>query len=309
MAGRGANRLRRESLVSRSEQSDSLGKRTGISALFLVGLSLFLASLPLPNPALSQAAQDAVVIPNFWDPRPERVPAPALEGVRFTTTDDFPPFNFTDADGRLVGFNVDLARAICSELGVPCTIQSRPFEDLIAAMADDRADAAIAGIAINPGTRAEVLFSDIYLRLPARFAVRQGGLTEVSPNALIGKEVAVVAGSTHEAFLRDFFSAAIIAPFPDGESARAALREGEVNALFGDGMLLAFWLESQDSDGCCAFAGGPYLEAAYFGQGFAVAVRPDREDIVTAINAALFAVYADGIYDELYLRYFPRSFY
>ena len=65
--------------------------------------------------------------PNFWDPkrRVERPPAGAVPAIRFVTTDDFPPFNFLDADGRLTGFNVDLARAICAELDIRCTIQAR----------------------------------------------------------------------------------------------------------------------------------------------------------------------------------------
>src|SRR5690606_27852155 len=43
--------------------------------------------------------------------------------VRFLTESDFPPFNFYDEDGVLTGFNVDLARAICLELGTACDIK------------------------------------------------------------------------------------------------------------------------------------------------------------------------------------------
>ena len=65
--------------------------------------------------------------------RPPHRPAEAAPTrrvvIRFLTDSDFPPFNFYDEDGVLVGFNVDLARAICLELGTSCDIKARPWED------------------------------------------------------------------------------------------------------------------------------------------------------------------------------------
>lgn len=277
-------------------------------AVLLSGLVItFVGSAALTG-AYGQAGGMSAV-PNYRDTRAERAQPPLIEGIRFTTSVDFPPFNFMDASGRLVGFNVDLARAICEELAIPCTIQSRPFEDLLAAIADDRADAAIAGVAITIDTRRAVDFSDVYLRLPARFAVRQNESLDVAVEGLTNRRVAVVDGTGHEAFLIAFFQSATVLSFANAEEGRAALKEGLVDAFFGDGMQLAFWLEGSESENCCIFAGGPYLESAFFGQGLAVAIRPDRPDMVAAVNASLQAIATNGIFAELYLRYFPLSFY
>ena len=75
------------------------------------------------------AAED-VFVPNFFDPsyrlaKPEMA---SIKLIRFLTEDDFPPFHFTTADGTLTGFDVEIARAICEELKLPCTIQPRRFE-------------------------------------------------------------------------------------------------------------------------------------------------------------------------------------
>ena len=126
---------------------------------------------------------------------------------------------------------------------------------------------------------------------------------------LAGRRVAVITGTAHEAYLRTFFPETDIRGYADAEAARTALRQGEVDALFGDGLQLSFWLEGLDAGNCCVFAGGPYLEEAYFGEGLAVAVKPDEPEIVAAINAALAAIYADGTYAGIYLRYFPLSFF
>ena len=83
-----------------------------------------------PRPAVEAAPQ---AVPGFWDPRrrPDRPDMSRLTVIRFLTETDYPPFNFTGADGNPAGFNVDLARALCDEIKVTCTIQMRRFETLV----------------------------------------------------------------------------------------------------------------------------------------------------------------------------------
>lgn len=252
------------------------------------------------------------VVPNFWDPKAtaERPTAGSVTTIRFITTADFPPFNFLDASGRLTGFNIDLARAICKQLAAACTIQARPWTDLAAAVEEGRADAAIAGISISEETRKRLAFTDVYLRSPARFAVKRGGpALDISPEGLRGRSVAVVEKSAHEAYLGAFFPEAVRKTFANADAANLALHDGAVDAVFGDGIQLSFWLQGRTAENCCAFAGAPYLESRYFGQGYAIAVAQKSTDLRRAINAAMEDVFESGAYGELYLRYFPVSFY
>ena len=257
------------------------------------------------------AAPPGVVIPNFWDPaiRTAR-PAPgAIQSIRFVTTDDFPPFNYLDGGGRLTGFNVDLARAICDELAVDCTVQVRSWADLIPSLTQNNADAAIAGIAISADARQTVGFSNVYLRFPGRFAVRRGLAIEISADTMSGRRIAVASGSAHEAYLGTYFPGAVAVPFASPEEAYGALRSGQADAAFGDGLQLSFWLQGATAGDCCEFAGGPFLDSHYFGEGLAVAVRAGDTVLAAAINAAMEALYERGIYAELYLRYFPLGFF
>jgi polar amino acid transport system substrate-binding protein len=274
--------------------------------------ALVVLSVSLPVVIRAQEEPGAVTVPNFWDPkrRVERPAAGAVRVLRFVTTDDFPPFNFLDADGRLTGFNVDLARAICTELGIGCTIQARPFDNLIETVLSERADAAIAGIAITAETRSVLDFSDVYLKSPARFVVRRD-TPEITftPAGLKGKRLAVVARTAHEAYLAAFFPEVERKIYPTAETARQAVKNRKADAHFGDGLQLSFWLQSESAAGCCQFAGGPYLEARFFGQGFAIAVPSGAADVRNAINTALQSIHEKGIYAELYLRYFPVGFF
>ncbi|WEK51787.1 MAG: transporter substrate-binding domain-containing protein [Candidatus Kaistia colombiensis] len=261
--------------------------------------------------ATAAPVSSGVTIPDLWDPnrRLDRPATTALTGIRFTTTDDFPPFNFTGPDGRLTGFNVDLARAICRELSVPCTIQARPWDGLIDTVAAGRVDAALAGIAITPESRAKLDFSDVYLRPVARFVGRKGEPAPPNAEGLAGRKIAVAKDSTHEAYLAAFFPASTRIAVDTPGAAEEALKAGSVDLAFGDGVQLAFWLQSEPAAGCCDFVGGPYVEPHLLGQGLAIALPPKRDDLRLALNWALDSLYDKGVFAELYLRYFPVGYF
>lgn len=253
-------------------------------------------------------------VPMLWDAK-ERLPKPdlsALPRLRFLTTTDFPPFNFLDGAGRLSGFHVDLARAICAELGIAekCQIQALPWAELEGALQKGEGEAIIAGIAATPESRSKYAFSRSYLQFPARFIMPKAkALTEPIFDRLRGKRVGVVAGSAHEWMLRDYFGTVQVVPFAQLEELYDGLKDGKVDAGFGDGMRFAFWLGSSNAAACCRFAGGPYLAPEYLGSGMAIATRANDPALAAAFDYALQEISVKGIFAEFYLRYFPVSFF
>jgi polar amino acid transport system substrate-binding protein len=269
-----------------------------------------LIALPADGKVQAQAIDPAVRVPGFWDPRrrPERPDLSRLSVIRFLTETDFPPFNFAGPDGNPQGFNVDLARLMCDELKVGCTIQMRRFETLVASLNESRGDAVIASIAATPEARARIDFTDPYYRTPARFvAKRDSPIEDPLPEKLEGRKVAVVAGTAHEAYLKALFTEVEPRAYPTSDVARLALKRGDVDLMFGDAISLAFWLNGTDSENCCAFRGGPYLDGRYFGEGVGVAVKRGNEPIRLALNYALFRIWEQGHFTDLWLRYFPIS--
>ncbi|MEP1206497.1 MAG: transporter substrate-binding domain-containing protein [Rhizobiaceae bacterium] len=257
------------------------------------------------------AAQQNPMIPNFWDPR-ERFIKPNVKEMprlRFLTTTDFPPFSFIDKDKRLTGFHIDLARAICAELEVlpVCQIQALPFAELEQELLNGNAEAIIAGMAANRGTREKFAFSRPYFWLPARFvAQRSAEFTEPLSESLSGQEVGVVDGTSHAAMALAKFDNMRIRLFSTRDDALAALRSKQISAVFGDGLSLSFWLQSGRLEArCCHFIGGPVLSVDYFGNGMAIAISKQNRELQHALNYALRTVNDRGKFAELYLRYFP----
>src|SRR4051812_13908471 len=144
-----------------------------VAAALLAGEGAFAQTAP--RPAVEAAPQ---AVPGFWDPRrrPDRPDLSRLTVIRFLTETDYPPFNFTGADGNPAGFNVDLARALCDEIKISCTVQMRRFETLVDAITSNRGDAIIASMAVTPALRARLDFTDPYYRAPARFVSRRDGV-------------------------------------------------------------------------------------------------------------------------------------
>jgi polar amino acid transport system substrate-binding protein len=251
----------------------------------------------------------AQALPYHADPTArELVPnLSAVPNIRFLTTADFPPFNYRDKTGELVGFNVDLARAICADLKITCTIQAWPWEQAGKALEDGQGDALIAGLAMTKQNGDLYDFSDIYLMLPGRFVTLKAAAAGFDPANLDGKSVAVRKGSAHEEFVERYLPNAKIAEFDTEPEALAAVHDKKADAYFGDAMRASFWFN--DNPDCCSFAGAPYFRPDLFGDGLSIAIAAGHDAVRQAIDYSLRRLKKDGTLDELYLRWFPIGFY
>lgn len=277
---------------------------------FRGGIKLWVfASLFCALEVASPAAAQNVPIPNFWDSR-GRVERPDLAGlrsVRFLVDDEFPPLHFPGPDGAPTGFSVEIARAICERLQLACTIQVRRFDTLLDALESRGGDVVAAAIPIDAALRQRFAVTGPYFKIPARFAARRAAnLPAPESAALRGRGIAVVGGTAHEAFAQAFFAGATLKPFADLAAAQGALRAGEADYLFADGLNLALWVGGTAGE-CCALVGGSYLESRFFGEGIGFIVRKDEETLRRALDHGLQRLWDEGKYADLYLRFFPVS--
>lgn len=253
-------------------------------------------------------------IPHLWDSK-ERLTRPdlsTLPRLRFLTTTDFPPFNFLDGSGRLSGFHVDLARAICRELGLMnrCQIQALPWNELQGALERGEGEAIIAGVSANAENREKYAFSRPYMLFPARFVTLKDK-RQVEPlyETLKGLRVGVLAGSAHERMLRASFEGVQVVTYSRQDWINKALKDGKLDATFGDGMRASFWLAGKDAANCCAFSGGAYFSSEYLGPGLVIAASKDSGNLTAGFDYALQVISSKPEFGELYLRYFPVDFY
>jgi len=259
----------------------------------------------------ASAGDKPVAGPALFDPqRSYDLPDLAeLHQIRFLTENDYPPLQFTRSDGELAGFNVELARLICEELKITCTVQPWRWDKLNEALANGAGDAIIASQKPTRDTATTQTFSEPYYLTPARFvAARDLPAGEINADTIKGKTVGVVSGSAHEAYLKAAFPGALAKIYPSQAEAETALQAHQVELLFGDGLSLSIWL-AQNDGACCGFRGGPYFSSYFFGEGARIAMRRDDNILRAALNATLFRLDKDGRLAELYWKYFPVGFY
>lgn len=289
--------------------------RAKVTSLDLTGLWRQLAALLLVcGLATPPAFGEEPELPVLFDAR-ERLVRPDVTGVlrlRFLTTTDFPPFNFTDQSGKLTGFHIDLARALCEELDLQtrCQIQALPYGQLTTALEAGQGEAVIAGVAVTPDLRERFNFTRPYLLLPARFLIRNDEvLQRQDAEGLIGRKVGVVRDTAHAAMLQAFFPGIERVAFEDRDTAMRALKEKQVSAVFADALQLSFWMMSPASAGCCRFLDGPFLSERHLGEGLTIMVGGQDRALAAALESALGALSKNGRLEEIYLRYFPAGLF
>jgi polar amino acid transport system substrate-binding protein len=292
----------------------------GLAAPFGVDIALSIAAFALAaaqptsqsEVAKTQRAAKDEIVPDLWQGGVSRS-KPDLKGLarlRFVTDSDYPPFHYYDEEGALTGFNVDMARAICEALTVECQVEAVDWDDLFKSLDNDEADAAIASIRIDPETLKRADLTQRYYATPARFIARKASeLRDVRPETVSGVKIAVQRGTGHEAYLRQYFPEAELVVFDTGEQAQLAVKSGQAELAFGDGVGLIFWLNGVMSEQCCEFRGGPFFDAKFFGEGVGIAVKKGNRQLANILNYALEQVHASGRYEGLFLRYFPMSFF
>lgn len=281
----------------------------GTAPYWLAALALAIVWL-LPVTAHAQA--ESAIVPDNWQgdalrPRPDMKD---LRALRFVTDTGYPPFHYYDEVGALTGFNIDLAKAICETLEVTCEIKATNWSDLIPSLDNGEADAAIASIRITTEALEAADFTSRYYATPARFVARkESELKDIRPETVEGLKVGVVKGTGHEAYIAEFFPDAAIAAFDTPEIAQTALMDGAIDLIFGDGISHTFWINGVISEACCEFRGEPYVDAKFFGEGVGIAVKKGNRKLAEILTYGLEQVHANGRYEELFLRYFPMSFF
>lgn len=229
------------------------------------------------------------------------VSASAAETIRFATEASYPPFEFIDAGNKIQGFDVDLANALCKEMQAECSFTNQAFHSLIPSLKFKRFDAVMAGMDITPEREKQVLFTKPYYDNSALFVAQKGKVADVA--ALKGKKVGVQNGTTHQKYLTDKHPEITTVPYDSYQNAILDLKNGRVDAVFGDTAVVNEWLKQ---NAALAAVGDKVTDKDYFGTGLGIAVRQKNTDLQGKFNAALDKIKQDGTYETIYKKWFQQ---
>jgi lysine-arginine-ornithine-binding protein len=232
-----------------------------------------------------------------------------MQKVRIGTEGAYPPFNSIDPSGKLVGFDIDIANALCAAAEFECEFVVQDWDGMIPGLIAKKYDAIIASMSITEERKQAVDFTGKYYNTPAKFVARKGADLDVSFDGLAGKVVGVQRATIHETFLRDKFPGIEIKAYATQDEANADLVTGRTDLVMADSVALLEGFLATPEGADFEFVGPDYNDPEYHGVGAGIAIRKGETELADAFNKAIDKIRADGTYKEINDKYFDFDVY
>lgn len=219
--------------------------------------------------------------------------------IKFAMEPSYPPFEFTDQKGEIIGFDVDIANAICKEIQATCSYSDQAFDGLVQAIKQKRVDAVISAMDITEARSKQVLFSDAYYDSSASFIGVKDKVDLAS-----AKNVGVQNGTTFQQYVVAEGKQYAPKAYASLQDAVLDLKNGRIDLIFGDTAVLADMLSKEAG---LAFVGEKVTNPKYFGNGLGIAVNKSNAELVAELNKGLATIKANGEYQKIYDKWMTNK--
>ena len=252
--------------------------------------------------------------------------------VKIGTEGAYPPWNAKDASGNLIGFEVDLAKELCTIMGHECTIVEQDWDGMIPALLMRKFDAIMAGMSITAERQKTITFSQGYADEVASLAVMKGsGLGSMDTpegvnlsiggadvkkalktitDALAGKTVCVQTATIHQNFLESGDVGKVnVRTYKTQDEVNLDLAAGRCDAALAAAVAFTDYAEKS---GKSVVLVGPTFSGGAFGNGVGVGIRQAGEGsigkrdakLLKDFNKAIDKARKQGIISELAIKHF-----
>ena len=220
--------------------------------------------------------------------------------IKIATESSYKPFSYTDADGKLIGYEIELVDALCAQMKAECEVISQDWDGLIPGLNAQKFDAAIAGMSITPERKEVVDFSDPYFHSGIILIGKKGD--DISIDSLKGQPIASQRSTVASQYLQDEHADADIKLYDTQDNAYLDLTSGRVRGMMSDKVTGIDWLKTD--------AGKDYEvkgdEISSDDDAMGIAFRKG-DPLVAKFNAALAELKDNGTYDQITGSYFGTS--
>lgn len=230
--------------------------------------------------------------------------------VRLSSDFTYPPFNYKDSSGKPVGFDIEIADALCEQAKLNCEWVAIGWDGLIPALMSHKSDVIMASMRITKDRQKRVLFTDKYYQTPASFvAVKEASFT-IDKAGLKGKAIGVQRGTIHDTYVTEVYGdVADIKRYNGQDEVYLDLENSRLDAVFAnsDQLVLAFLEKEQGAN--FALIGELVTDKAYIGEGTALALRKKDTKLAEKFNTAIAEIRKNGTYDKIASKYFSFDIY
>lgn len=210
----------------------------------------------------------------------------------------FPPYEYVDDSGKIVGIDAEIAAAVAEKLGMELEIKDMDFDSLLSAVQGGSIDIALAGMTVTDERKLSVDFSDTYATGIQVIIVKEDSAI-ATVDDLAGKMIGVQAGTTGDIYCTDEFGQDNVKQYNNGALAVAALNNAQVDCVVID--------NEPAKNFVAANAGLKILETEYAVEDYAAAISKENTELKDKFNKALKELKDDGTLDKIIAKYIPAE--
>lgn len=217
--------------------------------------------------------------------------------ITFATEGAYKPFNYVDAEGKLAGFDIDVANALCAQMKAKCEIVAQDWDGIIPGLMAKKYDAIIAGMSITEERSNVVDFSQPYFVNSLVYIGKKGDTVDTA--SLSKRSIGAQRSTVASQYLEDNLAAANdIKLYDSQENAYLDLTAGRTTLMLSDKVPALDWLKTEAGANFEMKGGEIDIDDK-----LAIAVR--KNDALKAkLDAALTAITEDGTYQKISDSYF-----
>ncbi len=233
--------------------------------------------------------------------------AGAAEKIRIGTEGAYPPFNYMTAGGELAGFDVEIAEALCAEMGVECEFVIQDWDGMIPALLSGKYDAIIASMSITEERKKKVDFTEKYYNTPPAIGVAKDSDIRGSAD-LAGRVIGAQGSTTHSNYAEAKFGDSEVRLYPTPDEYKLDLESGRVDAVIDDVVVLSEWVKTPEGS-CCKVLETLPTDPVINGEGAGIAIRKGENELREMFNKAIMGIRANGKYKAINDKYFEFDVY
>jgi histidine transport system substrate-binding protein len=231
--------------------------------------------------------------------------------IKLAVDPTYPPLEYKTPDGKLTGFGVDIANALCAQMHAKCVWVETSFDGMIPGLLARKFDVISSSMTITPKRMQQIAFSNKISNAPARLVVPRGSPLLPDAASLKGKRVGVEQGTSQEDYARAMWQPAgvEIVAYQNQDQVYSDLTSGRLDAAFQASIEASDGFLKKPEGKDFQFAGPAMDDPKYFGQGDGLGLRKDDVALREAFNQALAQILANGTYARINNKYFDFDIY
>lgn len=230
--------------------------------------------------------------------------APAWAKIRIGVEANYPPFSKMGTDGKVSGFDIDIANALCFEMKAQCTLVTQEWDGMMPALQARKFDMIVASMTISEERRRVADFSDSYYDIPSAFVAKSGKFKDVSPASLKGKVIIVTRNTPRAKYLANHYKDSEVLLVAKEADVTLELAAGRGDIGFGSSLAASTAFLQSPEGKSFSKIGAPINPSGNQAGGTGIAMRKGEDSLRNKVNAALKAITANGVYKSINDKYF-----